>query len=99
MFYRMSRLHFDDERFSELLEWAESTKPRVAQIEGLVFADIARTGSGEGMIIAGYETEADFIAVRDEVSGMIRDMAEYLTDRPHTHAGSSEFSFVDDWRP
>jgi hypothetical protein len=37
----MSRLHFDDDRFSELLEWAESNKPRVQRIEGLVFADTA----------------------------------------------------------
>jgi hypothetical protein len=93
VFYRMSRLHFDDDRFSELLEWAESIRPKVQQIEGLVFADIARTGSGEGMVIAGYESEADFDAVRDEVSGIIDEMVEYLTDRPHTHAGSSEFSF------
>lgn len=92
----MSRLHFDDDKFNELLEWAESVKPRVQEIDGLVIADIARTGSGEGMVIAGYETEADFEAVRDEASRIIDEMVEYLTDRPHTHAGVSVFSFVND---
>lgn len=93
MFYRMSRLHFDDDRFDELLAWAESVKPRVQGIDGLVFADIARTGSGEGMILAGYESESDFETAKETVSGLFDEMAEYLTDRPHTHAGSSDFSF------
>jgi hypothetical protein len=44
LFYRMTRLHFDDDRFGELIDWAESAKPRVQEITGLVFADIARTG-------------------------------------------------------
>ena len=93
MFYRMSRLHFDDDRFDALLAWADSVKPKVQEIEGLVFADIARTGSGEGMILAGYESESDFEAARATVTELFDDMAGYLTDRPHTHAGSSDFSF------
>lgn len=95
MFYRMSRLHFDDDRFDELIAWAQSVKPRVQGIDGLVLADIARTGSGEGMILAGYETESDFEAARETVSGLFEEMAGFLTDRPHTHAGSSDFSFKD----
>jgi len=95
VFYRMSRLHFDDDRFGELLAWAETVKPGVQDIEGLVFADIARTGPGEGMILAGYQSEADFEAVRGDVGELFEEMASYLTDRPHTHAGSSEFSFKD----
>lgn len=95
MFYRMSRLHFDDERFGELLAWAESVKPRVREIGGLVFADIARTGSGEGMILAGYSSESDYQKASATVSELFDEMAEYLTDSPHTHAGSSDFSFVD----
>lgn len=95
MFFRMSRLHFEEDRFPELLEWAQSVQPRVQAIDGLVFADIARTGSGEGMIVAGYESESDFEAARTTVSVLFDEMAAYLTDRPHTHAGSSDFSFVD----
>jgi len=93
LFYRMSRLHFEDEKYHELLAWAESVEPRVGEIEGLVFADIARTGSGEGMILAGYESESDFESARATVSELFDEMAGYLTDRPHTHAGSSDFSF------
>jgi hypothetical protein len=93
MFYRMSRLHFDEEQFDDLLAWAESAKPRVDQISGLVFADIARTGTGEGMILAGYENESDFNTAKETVTGLFDEMAEYLTDWPHTHAGSAIFYF------
>lgn len=82
MFYRMSRLHFDDDRFDELIAWAQSVKPRVQGIDGLVLADIARTGSGEGMIVAGYETESDFEAARETVSGLFEEMAGFLTVGP-----------------
>jgi len=95
LFYRMSRLHFDDDRFGELIAWAESAKPRVQEIRGLVFADIARTGSGEGMILAGYDSEEDYESARSTVADLFEEMALYLTDRPHTHAGSSELSFID----
>ena len=95
MFYRLSRLHFDDDRFGELIAWAESAKPRVQEITGLVFADIARTGSGEGMILAGYDSEEDYESARSTVADLFEKMAPYLTDRPHTHAGSSELSFID----
>jgi len=95
VFYRMSRLHFDDDRFEDLLAWAESVKPRVEEIQGLVFADIARTEVGAGMILAGYESESDFESARATVSELFDEMAGFLADRPHTHAGSSEFSFKD----
>lgn len=95
MFYRMSRIHFDDSRFDELVAWAETVKPRVSDVAGLVFADIARTGPGEGMILAGYRSESDYEAVQGDVAELFEDMAQYLTDRPHTHAGTSDFSFVD----
>jgi hypothetical protein len=83
VFYRMSRLHFDADRFDELLAWAESVKPRVEEIDGLVFADIARTGSGEGMILAGYERESDFVAARDTVAWALRRDGR-VSDRPPT---------------
>jgi hypothetical protein len=89
----MSRLHFDDDRFDDLLAWAKSVRPKVEEFSGLVFADICRTGSGEGMIIAGYEEESDFEVVRSDVAELFDEMADYLTDRPHTHAGSAAFSF------
>ena len=95
MFYRMSRLHFDEDRFADLVAWAQSAKPRVQEIPGLVFADIARTGPGEGMVLAAYETEEDFDLARATVAGLFEEMAHHLTDRPHTHAGSSDFSFID----
>lgn len=95
MYYRMSRLHFEDERFDELLSWAESVNQTVASIDGLVFADVVRTGSGEGMLLAGYESESDFEAAANTVADLFDQMSTYLTDRPHVHAGSTEFAFLD----
>jgi hypothetical protein len=45
------------------------------------------------MILAGYENESDFKTATEAVTGLFDEMAEYLTDRPHTHAGSAIFSF------
>lgn len=94
MFYRMSRLHFKDEDFDDLLGWAESVRPTVEEIDGLVFADIVRTGSGEGMVLAGYEKESYYEAASETVSELFDVMARFLTDRPHTHAGTADYSFL-----
>lgn len=48
MFYRMTRLHFEEERLGDLLAFAETLRGRVQAIDGQRFADIAKTeGAGE----------------------------------------------------
>lgn len=95
MYYRMSRLHFEDDRLDGLLAWAESARSEVEAIDGLVFADIVTTGSGEGMLLAAYEDEPAFEAASGTVAGLVDQMTGYLTDKPHVHAGTSRFSFID----
>ena len=95
MFYRMSRLHFDDDRFADLLAWAQTVQRQVQDIQGLVFAGIVRTRAGEGRIVAAYEAETDFEAASEVVADLFEGAATYLNDHPHTHAGSSAFSFLD----
>ena len=41
MFYRMTRLHFAEDRFDDLVELATSLRDRVEGIAGLRFADLS----------------------------------------------------------
>jgi hypothetical protein len=47
------------------------------------------------MILAGYDSEEDYESARSTVADLFEEMAPNLKDRPHTHAGSSAFSFID----
>lgn len=95
MFYRMTRLHFEEDRFGDMLEFAESMRARVQAISGLVSADIAKTGEGEGMIIAVYQDESDYQMASDEVAAILEGLGDYLTSNPHGHQGTVVFSFGD----
>lgn len=93
MYYRMTRLHWDEERFDDLIEWASTVRERIDGIDGLVFADLVRTGEGQGMVMAGYESEDDFKLAAENVLGIIEEMSEFLTDTPHGHAGNVVLSW------
>lgn len=93
MFYRMTRLHFEEDRFDDLIAVSESLRDRVESIPGLKFADLAKTGEGEGMIIAAYEQESDFQAASGEVAAILDEMAVYLTATLHGHQGTVVLSY------
>ena len=93
MFYRMTRLHFDESRFAELTAWAETIRPRVEAVDGFLFADLVQTGEGSGMVIAAYSSESAFSAASDTVAEVMGEMSEYLTSAPHTHAGTVALSY------
>lgn len=93
MFYRFTHIHFDDDRYGELLDWADSVREDVESIAGFQFAELARTGQGEGMIVAAYRSEADFDAASEVVARVLGGMAHYLSAPPHTHAGTSDRTF------
>lgn len=93
MFYRMTRIHFEEPRFDDLVTWAESTRARVEALDGFLFADLVRTGPDEGMVVAAYDSEASFQAAADTVRVVLGEMAEFLTSEPHTHAGTVAFSY------
>jgi hypothetical protein len=88
MFCRMTRIHFEETGFAELTAWAETARPRVEAINGLLFADLVRTGRGEGMVIAACGSEHDYEAAADTAAEVLGEMGEMLTGRPHIHAGS-----------
>jgi hypothetical protein len=93
MFYRMTRLHFDEDRFEELVESAASLRDRVEGIAGLRFADLIRTGGGEGMIISSYHDNSTFQASARVETGILDELATLLTSTPHGHEGSVVLSF------
>lgn len=93
MFYRMTRLHFDDTNFEDMTTWAESVRARVERIDGFLFADLVRTGPGEGMMVAAYQSEASFQAAASTIAEVVGEMAQFLTSPPHTHAGTAALSF------
>jgi hypothetical protein len=94
MFYRVAHLQFEEERFSELADWAENVRPRVEAVDGLRFADLARTGPGEGMIVAGYDDEDSFQAAAETIARVLGEMAEFLTGPTQINAGTVAISFV-----
>ena len=93
MFYRMTRIHFDEAQFDDLLVWAESVRSVVEAIDGFKFADLVRTGEGEGMVVAAYDNETSYEDAADTVAGVLGEMATYLTNVPHTHAGTVALSY------
>ncbi len=93
MFYRMTRLHWDEDRYEDVLSLAESMRSRVEAISGLLFAELARTGLGEGMIIAAYRSEADYQAASAEVASILEGLTRLLTSTPHGHQGTVVLSY------
>lgn len=93
MYYRFTRIHFEDDRYEELLSWADTVREDVESIEGFEFAEMSRTGEGEGMIIAAYASEDAFNRATEVVGRVLGGMAQHLTSEPHTHAGTSDRTF------
>jgi hypothetical protein len=71
----------------------ESQRERVEAIDGLIFAELAKTGEGEGMIIAGYESEADYQMASGEVASILGQLTGLLTSTPQGHEGTVVLSF------
>ncbi|HEU4915921.1 MAG TPA: hypothetical protein VFV13_05100 [Acidimicrobiia bacterium] len=93
MFYRMTRIHFAEDRFEEFVESAASLRDRVERIAGLRFADLIRTGEGEGMIISSYHDSLAFQASARAEAGVLDELAALLTSKPHGHEGSVVLSY------
>ena len=93
MYYRMTRLHWSDDRYDDVMSLAESMRDRVEAIDGLVFAELAKTGDGEGMIIAAYESEGGYQAVSGEVASILSELSRLLTSTPHGHEGTVILSY------
>jgi hypothetical protein len=93
MYYRMTRLHWSEGRYNDVMSLSESMRDRVEAIGGLMFAELAKTGEGEGMIIAAYQSEADYQAASGEVASILGELTRLLTSTPHGHEGTVVLSY------
>ncbi len=93
MFYRMTRLHWSEDLYDDVISLAESMRDRVEGIDGLMFAELAKTGKGEGMIIAAYQSEADYQVASAEVAFILGELTQLLTSSPHGHEGTVVLSY------
>jgi len=92
MYYRMTRLHFEEDALDGLVEWMTTQDRRLKDIDGLLTWDLARGGATDGMIIASYRDRAAYESAKDEIDSILEEMAPHLTDRPHGHDGTVAYS-------
>ncbi len=93
MFYRVTKINFDADRFDEIVAWRETKRAAIEDIKGLWHIDVFRSEPGEGMIVAAYEDEAAFTAASETVTAVLGDMGQFMTSPPHTHSGTVDQSF------
>ncbi len=93
MYYRVTKINFDADRFDEIVAWGETKRAAIEGIERLWHVDVFRSERGEGMIVAAYESEAAFTAVSETVTALLGDTAQFMTSTPHVHAGTVDQSF------
>lgn len=94
MFYRMTRLHWEESRRGDVAASAESLREKMESIAGLQFAELAETGPGEGMIIAAYDDGSDHKASA-EVTLIEESLFHLLTAKPHGHEGTVVVAYGD----
>ena len=86
MYYRMTRLHWDEDRYDDLVAWAANVEQRVEAIDGLLFAGLVRSGPDNGMLIAAYESET--AATNAGRSQLMAELTAFLNRPPHGHEGT-----------
>ena len=92
MFYRVTRYEFAPERYDDILAWADKRTDDIRAIPGLSTVDTFVSGPGEGMIVAAYESEADFEAAADTVMAILGDMGQFMTSAPMTASGTVDWT-------
>ena len=93
MFYRVTNLSFDEDRFDELLVWSDSIRSTIEAIPGLEFAEIVRTGDADGIAIGVYIDEASYVVSAEIVGSVLSGLGEFLTSASPTQSGSSVAAF------
>ncbi len=91
MYYRMTRLHREEDRYEELLGWARSIQEQVESLDGLLAAHLIESGPDNGMIIAAYRDEAT--ASSAAAADLMGEVAAYTNRTPHGHEGTVVHSY------
>ena len=96
MYYRVTKINFDADRFDEIVAWGETKRAAIEGIKGLGHVDVFRSEPGEGMIVTAYESEAAYTAASETVTAVLGEMAQFMTATPHTHSGTWTSPSVDE---
>ena len=92
MFYRVTRYEYPEERYDEILAWANTKTDQLRAINGLQSVDTFQSGPGEALIVAAYDSEDDYNAVADTVMAMLGEMAQFMTSAPMTSSGTVDWT-------
>ena len=88
MYYRVTTYGFDESRFDEFMELADSLRDDLRDIEGLEMIHSCETDGGEGMIIARYDSEESAAAAQPKVREVLGQMASFMTSQPEIKGGN-----------
>ena len=92
VFYRVTRYEYPEERYDEIMAWANTKTDQLRAINGLQSVDTFPTGPGESMIIAAYDSEDVFNAAADTVLALLGELAGFMTSAPMTSSGTVDWT-------
>jgi hypothetical protein len=92
MFYRVTRYEFPQERYDEILAWADTKADAIRAVDGLLSVDTFVSGPGEAMIVAAYDSEDDFNAASDTIMAILGEMGQFMSSAPMTSSGTVDWT-------
>ncbi len=92
MFYRVTRYEFPEDRYDEILAWADTKGDAIRAVSGLQSVDTFVSGPGEGMIVAAYDSEDDFNAAADTILAILGDLGQFMSSAPMTSSGTVDWT-------
>ena len=92
MFYRVTRYEYPEEKYDEILAWAETKTEILRGIDGLQSVDTFVSGPGEGIVVAAYDSEDAFNAASETVMAVLGEMGQFTTSPPMTSAGTVDWT-------
>ena len=87
MYYRITHLAFDPNKYDALMAHADSVKDQMRAIEGLIFTHMFRAGEDELGVIARWESLAALEAGQQEINNVMGGLAQFLTSTPKQEMG------------
>ena len=87
MYYRITHLAFDPNKYDDLMAHSNSVKDQMRAIKGLIFTHMFRTGEDKLGVIARWESLAALEAGQQEINNVMGGMAQFLTSTPEQEMG------------
>ena len=87
MYYRITHLAFDPNKYDDLMAHSNSVKDQMRAIKGLIFTHMFRTGEDKLGVVARWESLAALEAGQQEINNVMGGMAQFLTSTPKQEMG------------